>query len=277
MKTTLLKSKSTLKKSLQINPFHLSISINTPKSIKFFRQTNDLNDLVETAKQEEKQRKAKFVEYTQKVYKPSKKITYNREGELLLYTYNNIKEAQVYLKYPYVMYDLMIPLAFYNFFVDPFGMSWQFRHGIFYAFGLFGWFPHYLYIKNLTKHIHQVFLLRGGKYCRVVLTEISGAELVSWITIDELRLINKDFNRYDNSYDFISKDGQLKHSLAVEFDYFILNGAVVNNESFYLKKKGIVHQPEIFEQVMRGYNIDDTDYEINTEDNVRWLEPNHNV
>jgi hypothetical protein len=41
-------------------------------------------------------------------------------------------------------------------------------------------------------------------------------------------------------------------------------------------KEGIVHEPEILDQLPKGYNIDTTDFVINTEDNVRWLEPNKN-
>jgi len=42
-------------------------------------------------------------------------------------------------------------------------------------------------------------------------------------------------------------------------------------------KEGIVHQPEIFEQVVKGYNIDTSDFVINTADNIRHREPNANM
>ena len=41
-------------------------------------------------------------------------------------------------------------------------------------------------------------------------------------------------------------------------------------------KEGVVHEPELFEQVTRGFNIDTTDFEINTEDNIRLWEPTKN-
>ena len=37
-------------------------------------------------------------------------------------------------------------------------------------------------------------------------------------------------------------------------------------------KEGTVHNPEIFEMVMKGYNIDTSDFTINTEDNIRFHE-----
>ena len=72
-----------------------------------------------TAKLEENQRTAKFVEYTHKVYKPSHTITFDREGEVLLFSCDNFKHSQVYLKYPYILIDSLIPLAVYMFFCDP--------------------------------------------------------------------------------------------------------------------------------------------------------------
>jgi len=41
-------------------------------------------------------------------------------------------------------------------------------------------------------------------------------------------------------------------------------------------KEGTVYEPELFEVVARGYNVDTSDFEINTEDNVRWHEPTKN-
>lgn len=109
-----------LKRNLRASPFTLvRQSLLAPSSFKGFKQVNNLHDIVQTAKQEKEQRSAKFVEYTNKVYKPSKTITFDRQGEVLLYSCDNIKHSQIYLKYPYVMYDSMIPLAAYNFFVDP--------------------------------------------------------------------------------------------------------------------------------------------------------------
>lgn len=88
-------------------------------SSKKYQQVKDLHQTMYLAELEENQRKAKFLEYTTKIYKPSKTITFDRNGEALLFQVDNIKESQIYLKYPYVLFDAMIPLAFYIFFADP--------------------------------------------------------------------------------------------------------------------------------------------------------------
>ena len=41
-------------------------------------------------------------------------------------------------------------------------------------------------------------------------------------------------------------------------------------------KEGTVHQPEVFEMCMKGYNIDTSDFTINTDNTVRFAEPNKN-
>lgn len=89
-----------------------------------FRQVKNLHEIVWTAQAELTQRTAKYLERTDKVYKPSQTLEFNRDGELLIYSCDNIKNSTVYLKYPYVMYDCMVPLSLYIFFVNPLAWSW---------------------------------------------------------------------------------------------------------------------------------------------------------
>ncbi len=57
-------------------------------------------------------------------------------------------------------------------------LIWQVKHGIFHFAWMLGWMPHFLYIKSLTKKIHRVYLLRGGKYCRVVMMDLFGVRYI---------------------------------------------------------------------------------------------------
>lgn len=155
-------------------------------------------------------------------------------------------------------------------------MSWQLRNTIFYTGVFLSWFPHYSYLKGLSRKINKIYLLKGGKYCRVECVDYNGVKKMVWLTITDLHLLNKEHNRFDDEYHFLNEEGQLQHEVAVECDYFSYGGVPHNNETIYFLKQGTVHAPEIFENIIRGYNIDDTDYEINTEDNVRFLEPDAN-
>ena len=54
------------------------------------------------------------------------------------------------------------------------------------------------------------------------------------------------------------------------------HAVIVQDEIIYMMKEGTVHQPEVFEMVLKGYNIDTSDFVINTEHNIRFNEPSHN-
>ena len=43
----------------------------------------------------------------------------------------------------------------------------------------------------------------------------------------------------------------------------------------YFKDHGTVHHPELFEAVIKGYNVDTSDFVINTADNIRYHEGNY--
>jgi hypothetical protein len=89
------------------------------------------------------------------------------------------------------------------------------------------------------------------------------------------RFIEEDSEDKESS-DFLNKEGQLRHEVGTQIENFNYYGYNHNDEVIYFMKEGTVHEPELLEQVLRGYNIDTSDFEINTEDNVRWLEPMKN-
>jgi len=137
------------------------------QQVRGFRQVNNLHEISYTANLELAQRTTKYLERTSKVYKPSKTIEFNREGELLLFSCDNIKHSIIYFKYPYIMYDCHMPLSIYTFFYNPFCFTWNVTLCYFYGSTCLAWMPHILYLKSLDKKIHKLLLLRGGKYVRI--------------------------------------------------------------------------------------------------------------
>lgn len=81
----------------------------------------------------------------------------------------------------------------------------------------------------------------------------------------------------DDEEAFLTEEGQLKHDLTVEVDELKFFGVNTNNQLLHFKKYGTVHEPELFEAALKGYNIDTSDFVINTADNLRYREPNHNL
>ena len=62
----------------------------------------------------------------------------------------------------------------------------------------------------------------------------------------------------------------------MQLDHYVDHAVTVQDEIIYFMKEGTVHNPEIFEMVLKGYNIDTSDFVINTENSVRFLEPTNN-
>lgn len=157
-------------------------------------------------------------------------------------------------------------------------MDWVSRHTLMHLSYMFGWYPHYQYIQTLYLHIHKIYLMRGGKYCKVEFMNTYGDIETTWITINDLSLLSNDRKRYEdeNTFEFLKEDGQLDNDLNVQVDHLLMKGINHNDEIIKFMKEGVVHQPELFEAVMRGYNIDTRDFVINTEDNKRWKEGHKN-
>ena len=63
----------------------------------------------------------------------------------------------------------------------------------------------------------------------------------------------------------------------MQLDNWVEHFVTVQDEIIYFMKEGIVHEPELFEWVVKGYNIDTSDFVINTQHNLRHLEPNLNM
>ena len=166
-----------------------------------FRQVNNLHEIVYTAQAELSQRTEKYLERTDRVYKPSKTIEFNREGELLLYSCDNIKHSTIYFKYPYCMYDCLMPLSWYFFFVNPFMWSWQITCSFLYLANSLAWMPHVLYWKSLDKKIHRLLLLRGGKYVRIWTQNPMGDRFYSWASNCEINLLTEDYNDFADPVD----------------------------------------------------------------------------
>jgi hypothetical protein len=90
-------------------------------------------------------------------------------------------------------------------------------------------------------------------------------------------LLSSDHKRFDDeNAEFLNSEGKLKYEVGIQCENINISISNTNNEVVYLMKEGTVHEPEILEQVVKGYNIDTTDFVINTEDNIRWLEPSKN-
>jgi|JI10StandDraft_1071094.scaffolds.fasta_scaffold818286_1 hypothetical protein len=176
------------------------------------------------------------------------------------------------------MYDCLMPISWYVFFVNPFMWRWQITLSLLYFTNSFAWLPHVLYWKSLDRKIWKFLLLRGGKYVKIFNMNPQGDIFYSWANINEFHLLTEDYEDFANKdeVEFLNKEGQLKYEVQVQLENYVDHYVTVQDEIIYFMKEGKVHQPEIFEMVLRGYNIDTTNFVINTQNNLRYMEPHHN-
>lgn len=108
---------------------------------------------------------------------------------------------------------------------------------------------------------------------------MAGDRLTVWLENQHFNVLTEDSLNFEDKdeADFQNEDGQLKYDTMAQLEHFKEQGTNVNNQLVNFMKEGVVHEPELFEAVQKGYNIDTTDFVINTEDNFRARDAIHNV
>lgn len=129
--------------------------------------------------------------------------------------------------------------------------------------------------------MRRLWLLRGGKVLKVEHSGITGLRWHSWIFIDEINLLTPDHQLLEEDKGINAKPlderGSLKYETHFQVDNFVDAGRNMEDQVLMLCKEGKVHNPDIFEAVMKGFEVDTTNFRVNTLHVERWLEPNTNA
>eukprot|EP01016_Furgasonia_blochmanni_P003035 TRINITY_DN1118_c0_g1_i8.p3 TRINITY_DN1118_c0_g1~~TRINITY_DN1118_c0_g1_i8.p3 ORF type:complete len:125 (-),score=29.42 TRINITY_DN1118_c0_g1_i8:196-570(-) len=122
-----------------------------------------------------------------------------------------------------------------------------------------------------------MYLLRGGKAVKIETQSLSGDRFTSWVENFNFHPLQEDQKYFDDkdNAEFLSDEGQLKYELATQLDNLTEMSVTSQDIIIYFMKQGVVHHPELFEAVVKGYNIDTSDFVINTAHNLRAMEGNH--
>jgi hypothetical protein len=213
-----------------------------------------------------------------RVYKPSYTLEFDRTGELVLYTCNPLKHKTIYFQYPYVFYESCIPLALFMYLANPLSLSYYASFS-FFALANVLWFPRVWQLHSMQYRIKSMSLLRGGRYIKFVRSSIAGDEFVNWVEVRHFHPLTEDFKEFDDrdEADFLDEQGQLKYELGCELEHFKQWSVNDQDVDVFFMKEGVVHHPEVFEAVTKGYHVDTSDFVINTEHHERAREPHYNV
>lgn len=211
-------------------------------------------------------------------FKPSYTLEFDRAGELLLYSCDPLRHKTIYFKYPYILYETSAFFMFWAFLVNPWAIHWGYNSllllGTIMAFFPRAWFMH-----SMQYRIRNIYLLRGGKFVKFERNTMMGDQLTNWGEVREFRPLTEDFREFaeKETTEFLNDEGQLKYELAVQCDNFRQWSITDQDVPVFFMKEGVVHHPEVFDAVMRGYQIDTSDFVINTANEVRVREPRYGM
>lgn len=213
------------------------------------------------------------------VYKPSYTLEFDRNGELLLFSAEPLRDKRrILLKYPYILYESLAPLSLWAFLVNPFALHFTWNY--LFLFGTLALcIPRVWHLHSLQYRIRRMSLLRGGRYVKFERATVAGDFLVNWAEVREFHPLTEDYRQFADpeQVEFLDDCGQLKHDLAVQAEHFKQYSVNEQDVPVFFVKDGTVHHPEVFDAVCRGFHVDTSDYSINTAHEDRAREPHYSV
>lgn len=247
------------------------------KPVQFYQHIQDMEREAKRAQLQKLYDEPQLIENIAQVHKPSYTLELDRCGELLVYSAEPLKTKTVYFKYPYILYESLIPLALLNFVANPLELVWQWNYLNLVALNVL-WMPRAWYFYSLQFRIRRMWLLRGGKYVKIERTTLAGDTFTDWVEIRYFNPLTEDFRNYEDKDigEFLTESGQLKHELGTEVEHFMHMGTSDQDVALFFVKEGTIHHPEVFDAIMRGYHIDTMDFVINTGHNERNRESHYN-
>jgi hypothetical protein len=214
------------------------------------------------------------------IFKPKEQIEFNRIGELLLYEAEVYRLKDIYAPYPAGLLMLALPFNLYMYLVNPFSWLWQ-SNNYFAWLSIASFYPYVEYYYSLRYFIHKIHLLRGGRVLKIEHSNVVGNRFKTWIFIDEINLLSKDkltlLPEKGAEAKVIDEDGNLIDETYIQVENFVDVGRNYKDSILTLCKEGRVYHPEIFSAVIRGFEVDTSNFRINTLHTERWLEPNSNL
>lgn len=214
------------------------------------------------------------------IFKPKDQIEFNRTGELVLYEADVYKLKPVYFPYPHSAPLQAVPFFVYMYLANPFEMLWHYNN-IFAWATIMSFLPMVEHYYDLRFYINRLSLLRGGKVLKVEHSNVVGNRWKSWIYIDEIHMLSADKQILlpEKGIDekVVDEKGQLENETHIQVENFIDVGRNAKNTILSLCKDGRVYHPDILSAVLRGFEVDTSNFRINTLHTERWLEPNTNL
>lgn len=113
--------------------------------------------------------------------------------------------------------------------LNPLDLVWYWNSFFVYASPFF-FHPRTVYWRDFMYWPQKIFLLRGGRVCKVESNTLGNMRYIYWIETRFCKPLTQDRLHFDDrdSAEFLNPEGQLKYRLSVELDEFKVWGINTN-------------------------------------------------
>merc|ERR1712193_424433 len=116
---------------------------------------------------------------------------------------------QVYMKYPYILYESFIPASMFLWYTNPLGLTFTLNY-VFFMGASTLWWPRVWYWAEFRRRIRRMWLVRGGRFVKFEASGMSGDRYTYWAEMKYMNLLTDDMMHFDNdNAEFLKEDGQL--------------------------------------------------------------------
>ena len=183
------------------------------------------------------------------IYKPVQQIEFDSKGETLVYSANPSYHYSVFFPMPWSIGTWTLPVISWELLAGNISFSLPLVIGMYCAI-----LPHTYYLYNLWFHIDKIWYIRGGSW-KIENSGVHGVLLQTLTGTDNLSIVSGDSN--------LNEDGSLSSDLVINAETW--NEIVEARDDCKLTviKKGTVHNPELFQAMLKKIKIDDSNFVIN--------------
>mmetsp|Transcript_19120 Transcript_19120/g.34807 ORF Transcript_19120/g.34807 Transcript_19120/m.34807 type:complete len:240 (-) Transcript_19120:2241-2960(-) len=189
-------------------------------------------------------------------YVPAQTVEFDHLGESLIYSAEAFNHASVLFPFPWSLTTYVgfpaSALAWWTGALGPYSLFMVVP-------AYLSLIPHLWHIQSLRNHVHKVWYVRGG-ILRIETKDLTGVTCYSYIEPSSLSVKGSN-----GSYDSVILDtsGNLTKKLQVKVTEWGNFDQGAENATLTLAQKGKVHNPELFDAIFKGYDLEVENFEMN--------------
>lgn len=194
-------------------------------------------------------------------YSPAQTVEFDSIGETLIYTAEAFNSASVVFPMPWSLGTYVgAPLCMWGWWTAALG-----PYSLLLAVPAYiSLMPHLMHLQSLRKHIHKAWYIRGG-LIKFETKDITGISCYTYLNPGSVKVADSKGNIHSGDYNstILDASGKLTKKLKLQVsDWGNFDQGEVN-AILTLTNKGKVHNPELFQAIFQGYQLDIQNFEMN--------------